>query len=141
RTPMTILFSDIKGSTQYAEQRGDVEYMTMIDRHNRLLFPVIDAEGGQIVKTIGDSILARFDDPVAAVRAAAAMQQVLAKDRDGREEIDQIRIRIGLHFGLGLVKDSDVFGDVVNAASHVEHQAEAGQVLITNALVEAAKAA
>jgi len=141
RTPMTILFSDIKGSTRYAEQRGDVEYMTMIDRHNRLLFPVIDAEGGHIVKTIGDSILARFDDPVAAIRAAAAMQQVLVKDRDGREEIDHIRIRIGLHFGLGLVKDNDVFGDVVNAASHVEHQAEAGQVLITGALVEAAKAA
>jgi class 3 adenylate cyclase len=141
RTPMTILFSDIKGSTRYAEQRGDVEYMAMIDRHNRMLFPVIDVEGGQIVKTIGDSILARFDDPVAAIRAAAGMQQVLAKDRDRREEMDQIHIRIGMHFGMGLVKDSDVFGDVVNAASHVEHQAEAGQVLITDALVKAAKAA
>ena len=49
RTPMTILFSDIKGSTQYAEKKGDVEYMSMINRHNRLLFPVIEGEGGTVV--------------------------------------------------------------------------------------------
>src|SRR5689334_25181197 len=48
RTPMTILFSDIKGSTTFAEKKGDVEYMAMIDRHNRILFPVIEAEGGRV---------------------------------------------------------------------------------------------
>src|SRR5215467_10815164 len=127
RSPMTILFSDIKGSTRYAEKKGDVEFMAMINRHNRLLFPVIEAEGGQVVKTIGDSILAKFDDPVAAVKAAAGMQRALAKDREGHEETDQIHIRIGLHYGMGLVKDNDVFGDVVNAAEHVQHQASAEQ--------------
>jgi class 3 adenylate cyclase len=141
RTPMTILFSDIKGSTTFAEKKGDVEYMAMIDRHNRLLFPVIEAEGGSVVKTIGDSILAKFDDPVAALKAAAGMQRALAKDREGREEIDQIQIRIGLHYGMGLVKHNDVFGDVVNAAAHVQHQAKPEQVLITDVLVDAARAA
>lgn len=141
RTPMTILFSDIKGSTAYAEKKGDVEYMSMINRHNGMLFPVIEAEGGRVVKTIGDAILAQFDDPVAAVKAAAGMQRALAKDREGREEIDQIRIRVGLHYGLGLIKDNDVFGDVVNAASRVQHQAETEQVLITDALLDAAKTA
>jgi class 3 adenylate cyclase len=141
RIAMTILFSDIKGSTQYAEKKGDVEYMSMINRHNRLLFPVIEAEGGTVVKTIGDSILARFDDPVGAVKAAVGMQRALVKDREGREPIDQIRIRIGLHYGMGLIKDNDVFGDVVNAASRVEHQADAEQIFITDVLVEAARAA
>src|SRR5215813_14039395 len=141
RKAMTILFSDIKGSTQFAEKRGDVEYMAMIDRHNRILFPVIEAEGGLIVKTIGDAILAKFDDPASAVKAAAEMQRALAKDGEGREAIDQICIRIGLHQGMGLVKDNDVFGDVVNAASHVEHQAQAGQVLITDTLLDATKSA
>src|SRR5262245_33968429 len=87
RSPMTILFSDIKDSTRYAEKKGDVEYMAMIDRHNRVLFPIIEAEFGTVVKTIGDAILAKFDDPVAAVKAAAGMQQALAADREGREEI------------------------------------------------------
>src|SRR5262245_27546054 len=141
RSPMTILFSDIKDSTRYAEKKGDVEYMAMIDRHNRVLFPIIEAESGTVVKTIGDAILAKFDDPVAAVKAAAGMQQALAADREGREEIEQIHIRIGLHHGMGLLKDNDVFGDVVNAASRIEHQAEADQILITDAMLDAAESA
>jgi class 3 adenylate cyclase len=141
RAPMTILFSDIKGSTRYAEKRGDVEYMAMINRHNRILFPVIEAEGGSVVKTIGDSILAKFDEPSAGVKAAVGMQRALAKDAEGREEIEQIRVRIGLHHGMGLLKDNDVYGDVVNAASRIEHQAEAEQILITDALLDAATTA
>src|SRR6516164_3881758 len=124
KTPMMILFSDIKGSTAYADKKGDIEYMLMISRHNDLLFPVIKARGGRVVKTIGDAILAQFDDPVAGVRAAADMQRALVRDREGKEEDDQIHIRVGLHYGLGLIKDNDVFGDVVNAASHIQHQAD-----------------
>ena len=138
RTPVTILFSDIKGSTAYAEKKGDVEYMAMINRHNVLLFPVIESEGGVIVKTIGDSIMARFDDPVAAVRAGAAMQRVLEEERNAKPELEPIRIRVGLHTGLGLIRDGDVFGDVVNAAARVQHAAETEQVLITDVLFAAA---
>jgi class 3 adenylate cyclase len=141
RTRMTILFSDIKGSTAYAEKKGDVEYMAMINRHNQMLFPVIEGEGGRVVKTIGDAILACFEDPVAAVKAGAGMQRALEEDRKGRPEIDQIHIRVGIHTGLGLLKDGDVFGDVVNAASRVQHQAEIEQVLITDVLLDAAKTA
>ena len=141
RTPMTILFSDIKGSTAYAEKKGDVEYMAMINRHNAILFPVIEAEGGRVVKTIGDAILACFQDPIGAVKAGVGMQRALVEDRKGRNEIDQIHIRVGLHTGMGLIKDGDVFGDVVNAASRVEHQADVEQVLITDVLLDAARSA
>jgi class 3 adenylate cyclase len=141
RTPMTILFSDIKGSTAYAEKKGDVEYMAMINRHNSILFPVIEAEGGRVVKTIGDAILACFQDAIAAVKAGVGMQRALVEDRRGRADIDQIHIRVGLHTGLGLIKDGDVFGDVVNAASRVQHQADVEQVLITDVLLDAATAA
>ena len=141
RTPMTILFSDIKGSTAYAEKKGDVEYMAMINRHHAILFPVIEREGGRIVKTIGDAILACFQEPVAAVKAAAGMQRGLVEDRKGRDETNQIHIRIGMHKGLGLIKDGDVFGDVVNAASRIQNQAEVEQILITDVLLDAAKTA
>ena len=141
RTPVTILFSDIKGSTTYFEKKGDLEGMAMISRHNSILFPVIEREGGRIVKTIGDAIMACFQDPVGAVKAAAGMQRALESDRTGRPEIEQIHIRVGLHTGLGLLKEGDVFGDVVNAASRVQHQAEPEQVLITDVLLEAATAA
>src|SRR2546426_3060172 len=141
RTPVTILFSDIKGSTAYFEKKGDLEGMAMINRHNGILFPVIEGEGGRVVKTIGDAIMACFDDQVAAVKAAVGMQRALEEDRKGREDIEQIHIRIGLHYGLGLVKEGDVFGDVVNAASRVQHHAQPEQILITDALLDAAKSA
>jgi class 3 adenylate cyclase len=141
KTPMTILFSDIKGSTAYAEKNGDIEYMKMIGRHNGLLFPIIEDQGGRVVKTIGDAILAQFDDPVHAIKASAEMQRALARHREDSEESDHIRIRVGLHYGFGLIKDNDVFGDVVNVASRVENQADAEQVLITEALLDAAETA
>src|SRR5947199_82258 len=75
RTPMTILFSDIKGSTAYAEKNGDVEYMAMISRHNTILFPVIEGEGGRIVKTIGDAILACFQEPAARPTGSDAVRK------------------------------------------------------------------
>jgi class 3 adenylate cyclase len=141
RSPVTILFSDIQGSTWYAERKGDFEYMALINRHNSLLFPVIESEGGLIVKTLGDAIMARFDDPVAAIRAGAGMQRVLEKERNLKPELEPIRIRVGLHTGFGLIKDGDVFGDVVNAAARVQHAAETEQVLITDVLYDAARQA
>src|SRR5262245_61719252 len=141
RTPVTILFSDIKGSTGYFEKKGDVAGVAMINRHNSILFPVIKQEGGRIVKTIGDSIMACFADPVAAIKAAAGMQRALEDDRKGRPESEQIHIRVGLHTGLALIKEGDVFGDVVNVASRVQGQAQIEQVLVTDVLLDAAKAA
>jgi len=142
RTPVTILFSDIKGSTRYFEKYGDVAGMAMIERHNRVLFPVIARNGGWVVKTIGDSIMASFADPVSAVKTAVEMQQTLETDRAGQMEDDErIRIRIGVHSGLGLIKDNDIFGDVVNAAARIQDQTEADQILISQLLLEPAKQA
>src|SRR5437773_11023996 len=69
------------------------------------------------------------------------MQRGLVEDRKGRDETNQIHIRIGMHKGLGLIKDGDVFGDVVNAASRIQNQAEVEQILITDVLLDAAKSA
>jgi class 3 adenylate cyclase len=141
RSAVTILFSDIKGSTAYFEKKGDVEGLAMVQRHNELLMPRIIECGGRVVKTIGDSIMACFGDPVGAVTAAAEMQRTLDNDRAGRSEPEQIHIRVGLHTGFGLFKGDDVFGDVVNAASRVQHQAQPDQILITDVLLDAAKSA
>jgi class 3 adenylate cyclase len=141
RSPVTILFSDIKGSTSYFEKKGDHEGLVMVQRHNGLLIPIIEHSGGVVVKTIGDAIMARFEDPVDAVHAAVGMQRALESDRAGRVSEDQIHVRIGLHTGRGLIKDNDVFGDVVNAASRVQHEAQPDQILITELLLDAARTA
>ncbi|HLQ79008.1 MAG TPA: adenylate/guanylate cyclase domain-containing protein [Terriglobia bacterium] len=139
RTTATVLFSDIKGSTTYFEKWGDARGVAMVQRHNDLLFPIIEGASGHVVKTIGDAIMAVFHDPKDAIRGAIGMQQALDADRNAQPAPEHIHIRVGLHTGLCLVKDQDVYGDVVNVASRVQHQAEPNQILITEDLLEAAK--
>jgi class 3 adenylate cyclase len=139
RTPATVLFSDIKGSTAYFEKYGDERGLAMVQRHNALLSPVIEGCGGRVVKTIGDAIMAVFGDPKAAVQGAIGMQRVLEGDRLTQSVSEQIHIKIGLHTGLCLVKDKDVYGDVVNVASRVQNHAEPDQILITEDLLNAAR--
>ncbi len=69
------------------------------------------------------------------------MQRSLFDDHRKRPESGQIHIRIGLHTGLGLMQDNDVFGDVVNASARVQSQCEPDQILITDSLLHAAEAA
>ena len=139
RMTATVLFSDIKGSTTYFEKWGDARGVAMVQRHNDLLFPIIEGAGGHVVKTIGDAIMAVFQDPTDAIRGAIGMQQALDADRNAQPAPEHIHIRVGLHTGMCLVKDQDVYGDVVNVASRVQHQAEPNQILITEDLLDSAK--
>ena len=139
RTPMTILFSDIEGSTSYFEREGDVQGLVMVQRHNALLFPCIEENAGRVIKTMGDAIMALFQSPVDALNAAAEMQRALHKDGEGRAATEQIHIRIGVHTGLGLITENDVFGDVVNAAARVESEAQPDEIVITSSLLSAVR--
>ncbi len=51
--PLTILLTDVGGSTEYFDERGDIEGRLMVDQHNRLVFPVITRFRGKIIKTTG----------------------------------------------------------------------------------------
>jgi class 3 adenylate cyclase len=136
----TILFTDIEKSTQYWEKHGDVGGRLMLDKHNRLMFPVVRRFRGRVVKTIGDSIMAYFRKPQNALRAAVAMQQVLEKTRQTDSSF-QLKIRIGIHTGKALVEDQDIFGDVVNVAARVESQAKGDEILISHSAVAGLKKA
>lgn len=125
---VTVLFTDIVGSTRFWEEHGDTVGRLMVDRHNRLLFPIVRAYGGRVLKTIGDSIMASFRKPHKALLAAIAMQQAVAA-----EEALGIEVRIGMHTGEALVEHGDVFGDAVNVAARVEGMADGGQVLVSQA--------
>ena len=132
RRRVTLLFTDVEGSTELFEKRGDVEGRLLVDQHNRLVFPLVRRFRGHVVKTIGDSVMARFDRADDAVRAAIAIQQSLEELR--RDDPDFVlRVRIGIHSGKALVEQGDVFGDVVNTASRVEARAAADQILVSTA--------
>ncbi|RME27593.1 MAG: adenylate/guanylate cyclase domain-containing protein, partial [Deltaproteobacteria bacterium] len=130
---LAVLFTDIVGSTDYFERKGDIEGLSLVHRHNQLLFPVVESHGGRVVKTIGDAILAVFEDPLEAVSAAVEMQEVLVEERS-RPGGMPIRIRIGIHLGTALLAGGDVFGDAVNTAARVVSQAGGGDVLVSEVL-------
>jgi class 3 adenylate cyclase len=134
RREVTLLFTDIQGSTAYFERRGDLSGRQMVQRHNDLLFPLIAQQQGMVLKTIGDAIMASFADPAWAVQAAMAMQQALRDHNRDQEAAEQIHIRIGLNSGPALVELQDIFGDVVNAAARVQACALPDQILISEAM-------
>jgi class 3 adenylate cyclase len=136
-----ILFTDIVGSTELFEKRGDVEGLAFIHRHNRLLFPVVEAHDGRVVKTIGDAIMASFEDPAQAVRCAAALQTRLAEVRANEPDETPIHIRVGVHAGKVMRDGDDVFGDAVNTAARVQGKAGKDEVLLSASLYESVAAA
>jgi class 3 adenylate cyclase len=134
RRSVVVLFTDIQGSTAYYEKFGDLNGLAMVHQCNSLLERVLHKHGGRVVKKIGDSIMASFDNCEACVRTAVEMQQQLKGLNASKKEEDQTRVRVGAHYGLGIVKSDDVFGDVVNVASRVESLALPEQILISDSL-------
>lgn len=132
---VAILFTDIKGSTALWEKLGDNSARQLVEKHNRLLFPIVKGCRGKVIKTIGDSIMARFKSPYNAVKAAVAMQQLLNSERAKGDF--PIHIRIGIHYGRGIIESKDVYGDLVNTAARIESKAKGGQILISSAVRKA----
>jgi class 3 adenylate cyclase/pSer/pThr/pTyr-binding forkhead associated (FHA) protein len=134
RRTITVMFTDIKGSTAYFEKYGDVAGLMMVHQCNDMLRQIVERHGGRVVKTIGDAIMATFEDAAESVQASIEMQAALIDFNAPKPEQDHVFIRIGLNHGSGIVKSNDVFGDVVNVASRVESVALPEQIVISDSL-------
>jgi class 3 adenylate cyclase/pSer/pThr/pTyr-binding forkhead associated (FHA) protein len=134
RKTVVVMFTDIKGSTAYFEKYGDVAGLVMVHQCNDMLSKIVDAHKGRVVKTIGDAIMAVFEDCAESVQASLEMQKALITFNAPKPEQDHVFIRIGLNYGSGIVKSNDVFGDVVNVASRVESVAQPEQIVISDSL-------
>jgi class 3 adenylate cyclase len=132
RRKVTVMFTDIKGSTSYFEKHGDIAGLMMVHECNKLLEEAVNKHGGRVIKTIGDAIMATFDSAKEGVLASVEMQKSLAGFNAPKPEQDWVTIRIGINVGTGIVKKNDVFGDVVNVASRVESVAQPEQIVISD---------
>ncbi|MFO1372512.1 MAG: adenylate/guanylate cyclase domain-containing protein [Candidatus Competibacteraceae bacterium] len=131
--PVTILFADICGSTRLFEKYGDVRAREIETLVLDVLISRVQNYGGELIKTIGDEIMSRFPAPAQAVRAACEMHRTLKNDFELAEL--NIAVKIGLHHGLVLVENSDVFGDAVNVAARMVSLAKADQIITSGTTI------
>jgi len=128
RALMTVLFTDIVGSSQRASALGDAAWAALLARHDELMQQVVDTHRGEIRKHTGDGLLATFDGPGRAARAGLAM-------RNAARSIG-LELRIGLHCGEVALRADDLAGIAVHVAARVQQQAGDGDVLVTSTVVD-----
>ena len=137
RGTVTMVFTDVEGSTRLLQALGRDPYVRAFEDHRRLLRRAFAEHGEVEVEMQGDSFHFAFDHARDAVAAAAAAQRALAEHDWKREPI---RVRIGVHTGEPILTDSLYAGVDVHRAARVMSAAHGGQVLVsetTHALVEA----
>jgi predicted ATPase/class 3 adenylate cyclase len=137
RGTVTLLFTDIEGSTRMLQELGEEAYVRALEDHRRLLRVAFARHGGVEVEMQGDSFHFAFTDPCAAVLAATEARRALDHHPWEREPI---RVRIGIHTGEPLVTGRLYAGLDVHRAARVMSAGHGGQVLLserTSSLVRA----
>jgi adenylate cyclase len=133
---ITIMFTDLKGSTSLTESQGDFNTRFLIKKHNDILFAAIEGHNGVLVKTMGDGSMSYFPSAPDAVRSAVQFQTGLEEFNNEQTDHAEIMVRVGLNTGTGIVEKTDIFGDVVNVAARFESIAQAGEILISESTFE-----
>jgi class 3 adenylate cyclase len=128
---ITILFTDLVGSTELLARAGDEEAQRIFRAHHDLLAKTAAAHGGEEVKWLGDGLMVAFPSAGDAVRCAVAMQQASHRPVHG----ESLSIRVGLNAGEALRETSDYFGTAVVIARRLCDRADGGQILCTETVV------
>jgi class 3 adenylate cyclase len=130
RGTLTILVTDMVGSTELAERLGDTRWWEILQAHNALVRAQVDDRGGIEVKAQGDGFLVVFASARQAILAAVAIQQAAAR-HSAENPSQRIELRIGLHTGETVESDGDVFGQNVILAVRIADAAGPGDVLVS----------
>jgi class 3 adenylate cyclase len=143
-TSLTFLFTDLKGSTELYERVGDLVAFDLVRAHFRALRETVAMEGGAIVKTIGDAVMATFPTPDRAVAAALRMREAMRGLNRERQREDLL-LKIGIHEGpclaVMLNERQDYFGQTVNIAARVQGLATSRSIFATAPVVGHPRAA
>jgi len=127
-----ILFTDLKGSTKFYREVGDAPAFDEIIHHFRVVDTAVRDGGGQIIKKIGDAVMAVFHSPAKAIQAMLTAQDKLS----GLWRDKPLKLRVGLHFGPCLLVTIDgrldLFGTTVNLAARLEGQSTGQDIIISD---------
>jgi class 3 adenylate cyclase/pimeloyl-ACP methyl ester carboxylesterase len=133
---VTILFTDMEGSTTLTQRLGDARAQEVLREHNAIIREALKAHAGSEIKHTGDGVMASFPTASGALECAIAVQQGFAERNSGVGARGQaplpepIRVRIGLNAGEPVAEEEDLFGTAVQLAARVCAQAEPGRILV-----------
>jgi adenylate cyclase len=125
-----VVFVDLSGYTRLTEEHGDEVAVRFAATLQREADSVAEANDGRLVKLLGDGAMLRFPDAQRGVEAALGLVRTLSVDGD-------LSAHAGVHSGPVIERDLDLFGRTVNLASRIADAAGPGQVLVSQAVVEA----
>ncbi|MBR0753021.1 adenylate/guanylate cyclase domain-containing protein [Bradyrhizobium jicamae] len=131
---VTLVFTDLKGSTALYERIGDLNAYIQVQRHFQHLLDVTIRHNGAVTKTIGDAVMAAFLTSADAVQAALEMREAvdqLNRDRPQRDFILKIGVHRGASIAVTLNERLDYFGQTVNIAARVQNLADGDEICIT----------
>lgn len=122
---VTILFTDIVGSTVVVERVGDRAWLDVVRRHDEVVRRALEVHGGVEVDTAGDGFMIAFGDAHGALRCAIDIQDGLGAQEDG------VRVRIGVHTGEAIRDEDRFYGRTVHLAARVVALAGPGEILVS----------
>ncbi|MGL1894213.1 MAG: adenylate/guanylate cyclase domain-containing protein [Spirochaetaceae bacterium] len=132
---ISILFTDIKGSTALYERVGDATAYRLIREHFHILFDIIAKYNGIVIKTIGDAVMASFKKPTDSTLAAIEIRERFKEFDTKLDSEREILVKMGIHMGstimVTLNKRIDYFGQTINIAARIQNEAKNNQILIS----------
>lgn len=128
---VTVMFTDMVGSTDMTQARGDAAAQEVVRRHNSIVRGALAQFGGKEIKHTGDGIMASFHTAAAAVEASVSIQRQVSQ-HNNRLPNQALHLRIGLNAGEPIEEEDDLFGATVQLAARVCAATNADQVLCTN---------
>jgi class 3 adenylate cyclase len=135
---VTLLFSDIQGSTELNERLGDTRWLDLLRAHHRIVRGQVQAYGGFEVKVQGDGFMVAFPGARRAVQCARAIQDAIGAEFDQHSD-GPVLVRIGLHTGEVLKEQEDFYGKNVVLAARIAEQARGGEILASAVVRELAE--
>jgi eukaryotic-like serine/threonine-protein kinase len=134
---VTLLFSDIEGSTSSNERLGDRRWLELLHVHNRIVRDEVTVHDGFEVKSQGDGFMIAFSSARRALECAIGIQRALRLHTVQHPE-DTLLVRVGLHTGEVVKEGGDFFGRNVALAARVAGAAQGGEILVSSLVKELA---
>jgi adenylate cyclase len=127
--PVTILFTDMEGSTALTQRLGDEAAQNVVRAHNRIVREALTAHGGSEIKHTGDGLMVSFASATRALECAVAIQRRVAEYVATHPDFP-LGVRVGLNSGEPVAERGDYFGTAVQLAARICDMAATGEILV-----------